>query len=71
MFGNKDDLNLIWCFCIKYYNMIDIDFNAYFIKNYNCYDLHGHNHHIKQNVDPILIVILTFSFIEQTQFGTI
>ena len=30
-----------------YYNLIHLDFNDYFIKNDNCYDLHKHTHHIR------------------------
>ena len=35
-----------------YYNMIDIDFNDYFIKNYNNYDLHKYTHHIRPKFRP-------------------
>ena len=48
--------------------MIDLDFNDYFIKNDNCYDLHMIILDLK--LDPTLIVI-TFSFKELTKFGTI
>ena len=32
--------------------MIDIDFNDYFIKNYNRYDLHRHTHHLRPKTRP-------------------
>ena len=35
-----------------YYNMIDLDFNDYFIKNDNCYDLRRHTHHIRPKIRP-------------------
>ena len=35
-----------------YYNMIDLDFNDYFIKNDNCYDLCRHTHHIRPKTRP-------------------
>ena len=35
-----------------YYNMIDLDFNDYFIKNDNCYDLRRHTHHIRPKTRP-------------------
>ena len=35
-----------------YYNMIDLDFNDYFIKNDNCYNLRRHTHHIRPKTRP-------------------
>ena len=35
-----------------YYNKIDLDFNDYFIKNDNCYDLRIHTHYIKPKTRP-------------------
>ena len=32
--------------------MIDFDFNGYFIKNNNCYDLRRHTHHIRPKTIP-------------------
>ena len=32
--------------------MIDIDFNDYFIKNYNCYDLCRYTYHIRPKTRP-------------------
>ena len=32
--------------------MIDMDFNGYFIKNDNCYNLHRHTHHIRLKTRP-------------------
>ena len=32
--------------------MIDIDFNDYFIKHDNCYDLDRHTYHIRQKTRP-------------------
>ena len=51
--------------------MIDLDFNDYFIRNDNCYDLRRHTHHIRPKTRPTLFHIITFSFIELTKFGTI
>ena len=38
-----------------YYNMIDLNFNDYFIKNDNCYDLHRHIIILDLKLDPTLI----------------
>ena len=35
-----------------YYNMIDLDFNDYFIKNDNCYELCRYTHHIGLKTRP-------------------
>ena len=35
-----------------YYNMINLDFNDYFIKNDNCYDLCRYTHHIGPKTRP-------------------
>ena len=51
--------------------MIDLDFNDYFIKNDNCYDLRKDIIILDLKLDPTLIVIITFSLKELTKFGTI
>ena len=35
--------------------MIDLDFNDYFIKNDNCYDLRRHTHHIRPKTRPYTV----------------
>ena len=32
--------------------MINLDFNCYFIKNDNCYDLYRHTHNIRPKIRP-------------------
>ena len=48
--------------------MIDFDFNDYFIKNDNCYDLHKHTCHIRRKTGPHTDC---YNKIKLSKFGTI